>query len=140
MSENLVQMSAREKTLEEIRTMKSDNIREAQNCAIVDIRKDAMVYIVKYLRNTHRLKCGQIMSLRSDALNEITQTILNRHRRYILVGLIPIYGWWKLAEYLRFRMKIRFLKRVGINKLFDYKNLIDGNMILYSYPASDSPF
>ena len=119
----LIKSTPTEETMQKIKKMRIENVKAGNNSKISRMSKNALVYVVKYLRTNHYLSDSQIKELSSEDLNRIPEIIFSERKIWILsFGWIPIFGWIYAYEYISFKSRIKFLRSLDKN-IFDKKNI-----------------
>ena len=130
--DGLIKSTPTEETLKRIAKMREANVKASNNSKISGMTRDALVYVVIYLRNNHYLSDGQIKELSSEDLNRIPELIFaNRGIRVLFLGWIPIFGWVFAGKYILFKSRVKFLRSLDEN-IFDKANIEQA--INCSYP------
>ncbi len=131
----LIKSTPTEETMKRIAKMRIASVKASNNSKISRMTRDALVYVVKYLRNKHYLSDDQIKELSSEDLNRIPELIfVARGIQVLSVGWIPIFGWVFAGKYILFKSRVKFLRSLDEN-IFDKANIEQA--INCSYPAPD---
>lgn len=133
--EGLIKSTPTEETMKRITKMKIASVRASNNSKISRMTNDALVYVVKYLRNNHYLSDDQIKELSSEDLNRIPEMIFAaRWIRVLSLGWIPLFGWVFAGKYILFKRRVKLLRSLDKN-IFDKVNI--ERAIRCSYPTDD---
>ncbi|MBI4160638.1 MAG: hypothetical protein HY506_01910 [Candidatus Yanofskybacteria bacterium] len=128
--DGLVKSTPTEETMKRIAKMRIASVKARNNSKISRMTRDALVYVVKWLRNNHDLSDDQIEKLSSEDLNRMPELIFAaRGIQALSIGWIPLFGWVFAGKYILFKSRVKFLRSLDEN-IFDKANIEQA--IIYS--------
>lgn len=119
----LIKSTPAEETLIRLAKMRAESMK-AENGKIRIIAVSSLRYIVQYFRRKQGFSIKQVENLSSEDLNRLPDIILReRAKKILLLGWIPIFGWYFAGEYFLFNNRIKFLRLLGNEEVFDAKDI-----------------
>lgn len=130
----LTKATPTEETLKKIDQMMAKSVRANNHTEISWMAHCALVYVVTYLKHRYNLSNDQIRNLSSEDLNRMPEIIFADQGKWVLLlGWIPIFGWFFAGRYLLFKGRVRYLRSLD-ETIFD-KSRIEH---ILSYDLKDS--